>query len=238
MTPEFASATDPIFLHVLELRERILRGTAVSPMEAQDAICERLRSAGKCLENRPEDWELAKFAIVAWIDEMLTNTEWRGRGWWEENRLEDREFGSREARLGFYLKAKEAAELMNRDALEIFHVCCVLGFTGFYDDRENASRDAEKHDLPGDRAAWARRTAAFVRLGLGRPPIDFKSQTIEEARPREGRRMLIRRLVAGGILAMAIGIVVFRIVTGGPESSRHPDDASRVVPTRSFAEFA
>ena len=34
------------------------------------------------------EWELAKYALVSWIDEILVETPWSGRDWWSNNVLE------------------------------------------------------------------------------------------------------------------------------------------------------
>ncbi len=61
MTPEFASAADPVFLHVLELLERIGRGEDPPAAEERGRIRGWIDQAEARLGQR-EDWMLAKYA--------------------------------------------------------------------------------------------------------------------------------------------------------------------------------
>ena len=88
MTPKFSAAVDLVFQHVLDLMERIGNGENPSPQEERVRIRSRLDHAEAQLGRTP-DWQLAKYALVAWIDEMLIgDAPWRDRDWWNENKLE------------------------------------------------------------------------------------------------------------------------------------------------------
>ncbi len=70
MTPNFSTAVDPVFQHVLGLLERIGRDETPAPSD------ERLRIRGWLdqAEGRlghGQDWQLAKYALVSWIDDVL-----------------------------------------------------------------------------------------------------------------------------------------------------------------------
>ena len=131
MSPTFSSAIDPVFEHVLNLLERIEKNEAKSPQDERQSIMNRLSNADAQLGNR-QGWDLAKYALVAWIDEVLINAPWPGKNWWTENSLEFALFRTRECATQFYQKATEAAGLTRRDALEVFYVCVVLGFRGLF----------------------------------------------------------------------------------------------------------
>ena len=196
MTPEFAKAVDPIFLHVLELLERIERNETPVAKDERARVRAQIDRAEAMLGRKP-DWELAKYAMVAWIDDLLIEAPWDGRMWWEENALEVELFNSRDAFTKFYTQAEEAQQLTKKDALEVFYVCVVLGFRGLYRD---TSVDAEMMGLPSSLDEWARKTAMAINLGLGRPPITVNSRPGEGAPPLEGRFNLVGMSIVAVIL--------------------------------------
>ena len=75
MTPEFAKAVDPVFLYVLNLLERINQGEPVSAEDERSEILKGLDRADAQLGHR-DDWQLAKYALVSWIDEVLIEAPW------------------------------------------------------------------------------------------------------------------------------------------------------------------
>jgi type VI secretion system protein ImpK len=87
------------------------------------------------------DLEEARFALVAWADEMVLRTSWPGRDQWEREPLQLQLFGTNRAGDEFYdhlarLRPEQTA------AREIFFVCLALGFEGGY-----VGRDAERRGL-------------------------------------------------------------------------------------------
>ena len=197
MTPEFAKAVDPIFLHVLELLERIERNESPSAREEFARIRGQIDRAEAMLGRR-EDWELGKYALVCWIDDLLIEAPWEGRGWWEDNALERALFGDRIAFTNFYTQAEEAMKLTKKDALEVYYVSVVLGFRGLYRD---TTVDAEMMGLPPTLEEWARKTGMAINLGLGRPPIAVNSRPGEGAPPLEGKFNLVGMSIVAVILS-------------------------------------
>lgn len=198
MTPEFAEAVDPIFMRVLGLLEKIGRDENPSAEDERLHIRGFLDQAKARLGQR-EDWQLAKYALVVWIDEVLIDAPWTHRQWWKNHALEVEVFNTRDREKEFYLKAKEAAKLTRKDALEVFCVAVVLGFRGVY-------RLSDLFDLPPDLESWAKQTALSIQLGQGRPKISEESISIEGAPPLEGPFMLIWSIL------VAIGLSVFIVL--------------------------
>jgi type VI secretion system protein ImpK len=190
MTPQLARAVDPIFLHTLELLERISENAAVVPQDEHIRLRALIDQAGALLGAEPE-WELAKYALVSWIDEVLVDTPWAGRDWWSNNVLEVALFNTRVCHEQFYLRAQEASTLARRDALEVFYVCVVLGFRGLYRDPETARFLIQTNNLPEDLETWARQTALAIRLGQGRPPFSRPGPEIVGAPPLAGKSRVV-----------------------------------------------
>lgn len=212
MTPNFSSAVDPIFLHVLGLLERISANQNPNASDERSAIKNLLRGAEAQLGQK-QDWELAKYALVAWIDDLLIEAPWAGRSWWKENALEVELFTTRERATLFYAKAKEAAAMTRRDALEVFYVCTVLGFRGLYRD-SSATFLADQMGLPPDLESWANQAAKSIQLGQGRPTITEAPRPGQGAAPLEAKYQLVGTILLG-IALVAIAAVVWFFFLGG-----------------------
>jgi type VI secretion system protein ImpK len=212
MTPKFSAAVDLVFQHVLDLLERIGNGENPSPQEERVRIRSRLDHAEAQLGRSP-DWQLAKYALVAWIDEMLiVDAPWRDRDWWNENKLEWEIFQTNSRYDLFYKKAKEAFALPQKDALESFYVCVVLGFRGLYRDPAAASMAAEALQVPRDLQTWTRETAMGIRLGMGRPPISETNTPLAGAPPLNGPQMLVWGSFFALVLAVIVAIVYWLLI--------------------------
>lgn len=212
MTPKFAAAVDPIFLAVLGLLDQIRQNEPVAAEAVRERIENGFRRADALLSERPhhEGWELAKYALVAWIDDVLIEAPWAGRDWWENNSLEFAYFKSRDRATEFFKRAQQAAQLTRRDALEVFYVCVVLGFRGMYIMPEAAFL-ADQLGLPPDLESWARRTAKSIELGQGRPTIQAIPQPGSGAPPLEGRFMLVGASLATVVLALCAAVVGYYV---------------------------
>jgi type VI secretion system protein ImpK len=208
MTPKFSKAVDPIFTHVLGLLERIEAG------ENPPAKEERLRINGWLDQAEGQlgggkDWQLTKYALVSWIDDaLIIDAAWEGRGWWRENALEVEAFRTRLRNEQFYTKAREAASLPQKDALEVFYLCVVLGFRGLYRDPAAAAALAEPRQLPPDLETWAKQTAMAIQLRQGRPSISDASEPIVGAPPLEGSAMLVWSMFVAFILVVFSAIAL------------------------------
>jgi type VI secretion system protein ImpK len=206
MTPEFAKAVDPVFMYVLNLLDRIEQEQAPDPEEERVRIRGRLDQAEAML-GQGQDWQLAKYGLVSWIDEVLIDAPWPASTWWKENSLEWELFRSLERSEQFYLKAKEASTLRRKDALEVFYVAVVLGFRGLYRDPARTEALHEPLDLPADLETWSKQTSMAIELGRGIPPISDGSVPIAGAPPLDGPFTLIWASVAGVVLTVLAAIL-------------------------------
>jgi type VI secretion system protein ImpK len=208
MTPKFAQAIDPVMLHVLGLLERIGREEKPAPADERLRI-RALIDQAEALLGASEQWQLGKYALAAWSDEMLVDAPWDGRDWWSNNVLEMELFSTRECYDRFYVLAKEASTLANRDALEVFYICVVLGFRGLYRDPEFSRSTIQALGLPENVEAWARQASMSVRLGQGRPQITGKKREIAGAPPLRARYIA---LWTGLALAMAATVLAVMLL--------------------------
>ncbi len=144
----------------------------------------------------PVDLDAARFALVAWIDELVSVSGWHGAFEWEREPLQLALFGTRRAGVEFYDRL-EKLRPENAAALEVFFHCLALGFQGDFAGRE------------GDRLALVQRTLEKVRrveraLDLAREkrltPAAY--QVDIELSPRGGRLLPSLLMGAGALLAV------------------------------------
>ncbi|RIK73120.1 MAG: DotU family type IV/VI secretion system protein [Planctomycetota bacterium] len=207
MSPQFSAAVDPILLKVIALMERIEKNEVTSPQWERQSLETLFREA----EGQVTDaaaWNLAKYALASWIDDLLITTPWSGHDWWESNSLEFALFKTRDRATKFFLRAKEAAELPRRDALEVYYLCVILGFRGLYKLRE-AEMIAGQLDLPITIGGWTKNTAAAIQLRQGRPPIRETPQSPAGAPPLESRYTAVSAAIVTVILSMLIATLWF-----------------------------
>lgn len=206
MTPNFASAVDPIFLAVLDLLDRIRGNQPLEPATERESLQNRFREAEAQL-GTSRSWEIAKYGLTGWIDDVMISAPWDGRSWWENNSLEFAFFKTRDRATEFFVRAQQAAELPKRDALEVFYVCVVLGFRGLYGLSE-AVFLADQLKIPPNVEDWAKRTARSIQLGQGRPAFDGGEHPGLGAPALEGKFQLV------GAALMAVVLSSFAIVLG------------------------
>jgi type VI secretion system protein ImpK len=218
MSPKFARAVDPIFSTVLDLLDRIDRGQQCDPADEKAKIVKCFDAASAQLGQTPEWNDLARYALYAWIDSELAKVRpWEGREWWQSHSLEVDYWGQGLANVVFFERAKEAATLPSKDALEVFYVCVVLGFRGFYENLPEADkvRIIESIGLPPDLRGWIGQYAHAIRLGRELPPITDARRPADVAPPRYGKQMLLGTSLLFAIIAgIAIGALVVVIRTG------------------------
>lgn len=210
MTPKFARAVDPVFLHVLNLLDRIADREELSPREERLRIVALIDQA-EAIVGAGEEWELAKYALASWIDEMLVETPWTGKEWWSNNVLEMELFSSRLCSERFYEKARLATSVSGRDALEVFYVCVVLGFRGLYRDEHLAASFIQARNLPPDLQSWAHQVSMSIRLGQGRPQPPVPGREIDGAPPLKNRSAVVWPWVGACMLALGNVVLAYKV---------------------------
>jgi len=213
MTPRFAFAVDPLFSYVLDLLDRIHRSENPSPQE-QRLVIQGLLEQAEAILGTGQDWVLARYAIVSWIDELLVDAPWDGAEWWSNNVLEMELFNTRACFEQFYVRAKEASKLAQRDALEVFYICMMLGFRGLYCDPQSQEAFAEANDLPADLEDWARQTGLSIRLGQGRPELGPAERDLSGAPKLTSRAFPVWSWVVALMLVLAACVWFLSISPG------------------------
>ncbi len=98
------------------------------------AMFAEMESAGKELGVSGEDLQYAKYALTAFIDEMILNSSWPGKDGWLTRPLQLDYFGVHMAGEEFFKKLETLRQSADAriQALEIFYTCMQLGYEGKY----------------------------------------------------------------------------------------------------------
>jgi type VI secretion system protein ImpK len=105
------------------------------PFDQVKADIQRLISKSQESLNKgafsQEDYDLARFAIFAWIDEAILNSSWKEKHMWQGEQLQR-----------FYYQTADAGEIFferlnilgphQRDVREVYYLCLAIGFMGRY----------------------------------------------------------------------------------------------------------
>ncbi len=150
MTDAFADVVMPVFQKVLQLLDRLFLGEARTPDEVMAQTRSWIEEAGRKTVAKPDlarSFELAKFGLVTWIDEILTDSTWGANARWSVgvHLLEWSIYGTRMGASKFFDEAERAEEEGDMDALEVFLLCVILGFKGIKaHDETNLSEWVER----------------------------------------------------------------------------------------------
>jgi type VI secretion system protein ImpK len=176
------------------------------PFEQVQADVLRLLSASQTLMSQgnfpPEDYDLARFAIVAWVDDTIMNSQWRHSDRWQRELLQRDYYKTTDAGEIFFERLNQVGP-HQRDVREIYYLCLAMGFKGQYchegddfllDQLKNSNLKLltgsslgvptldkgdlfpEAYSAEADMSSTAgrgRRFSSFTWLGLGFPVVLF-----------------------------------------------------------------
>jgi type VI secretion system protein ImpK len=78
-----------------------------------------------------EDYDLARFAIVAWADETILSSDWNSKDKWQREQLQRIYYQTTDAGEIFFDRLNSIGP-HQRDVREVYYLCLALGFKGRY----------------------------------------------------------------------------------------------------------
>jgi type VI secretion system protein ImpK len=198
MNQSFARLVDPILRYMFVVQRRFVGAGVGHPTidEVRDELLRlfaEARSSSASYESSRDYTELAEYALVYWVDEVLLTSEWAHADRWRGDRLLEWEL-YRENVAGdeFFAKA-EAARVRSLDALEVFFLCVALGFQGRYaQDEGRRPRRRGGSPVHPQLEDWARETYPLVRENLKEFLPRQGADTADDLGPLPGRTLLLR----------------------------------------------
>jgi type VI secretion system protein ImpK len=186
------------------------RGLSVSALGDQlQNLLERFTRSPEAVEAPADELAAARFALVAWLDEVILRSSWSGRDEWAGRPLQLRLFRTNRAGNEFYEHlARLRPEWLG--AREIFLLVLSLGFEGQY------------HDQPAERRAVLLQQLDTLRAARAVSDLDREPQltppayAVEIDLPARGGGFVLRALVglaAGLVVAWVIGWAVLHFAS-------------------------
>jgi len=205
MIDAFTEVVAPVIQGVIDFQDGLLRGKHPTVEEQKRKLVDLLNGsedrAGRASPQVGRDFELAKRALVYWIDEILITSSWSHAQEWTNHILEFSLYRESAAAVRFYEKAIEAEKRDSTDPLEVFFLCVALGFRG-----DLASNEEEIQ-------RWASRVHERITEGTEHPeqylPEPPGRQLESELRPLQGGRLLfvVSLLVAATAVVTLAGFI-------------------------------
>lgn len=167
----------------------------------------------RALSIDPRDYDDARFAVCAWVDETILNMPWTHREEWLKSLLQSELYGTTKA-------GEEFFDRLNRlrpdqvDAREVYYLCLCLGFIGRYcmDGDEFLLEQLRKSTLrllvsgPQEVRPYANEPL------FGGVPAGSPDAAPPRARPWRGARLWMTAIPAAAVLA---AFLVYRFVLNG-----------------------
>ncbi|MEZ6131702.1 MAG: DotU family type IV/VI secretion system protein [Planctomycetaceae bacterium] len=211
MNFKFANRLDPLFECVIDVLDRSEQGLDPDYQEARDAIIAELQRLDLTLgqsEIWKNDWSLARYAMIAWIDEVLVHgCAWDEADRWSDDLLEVELTGIAPEHAGseFFERARQAAETSCRDALEVFYLTVVLGFRGSW--RHHRNRDQPDKVSPKLKE-WLTTTFESLMTEPATTPLPIHSDPAPTAEPLNGRSQLLNVCIRLLMLASLAAVLL------------------------------
>lgn len=158
-----------------------------------------------------EDFDQARFAVCAWVDEMLLSSAWEQKHLWLREQLQRTYFSTTGAGEEFFERL-DGLGPQHREVREVYYLCLVLGFSGRFCE-------------PDDQYRLEQLKSANLKLLLGSsaalPPLDC-GDLFPEAhcadvcgsmtdKPHRAFPLQTAVCLAGPVLVFAVMLLVYLI---------------------------
>lgn len=149
-----------------------------------------------------EEYNEARFAVCAWVDEALLSSAWAGKNEWQRDSLQRKYFQTADAGQEFFERLNNLGQQM-RDAREIYYLCLAMGFKGRYH---------QEGDTPLLEQLKTSNLKFLLGSSVGLPALD-RTELFPEAYPIEGVELATPArkgiFTAASITALIAPLVLF-----------------------------
>jgi type VI secretion system protein ImpK len=208
--PDLAAS---LFSLILSLRSSAAYGRLEELRSRIGEYLDRIDKEGRDAGIAREDIEAAKYPLVAFIDEIILNSQWDGRERWREHPLQLDLYGDTVAGERFFermdkVRAKGEAKA---ELLQIYWLCMALGFEGKYKiaGRQKLTQLVDE----------IRRELGFSVSALAKAPISPHGRRRDAKRTTREAGLPALRIVAGCVGGLALLFLVLWLLIGHSESS-------------------
>lgn len=216
-----AAAFNKLFAYGLMLK-RTCANTQPSYEEVRGKVLALLEESARVVPEKnidPRDFDDARYAVCAWLDETLLNISWTHRTTWQRALLQLELYGSTRAGEEFFDRLNQLSPAQNR-VREVYFTCLALGFMGRFchEGDELLLEQLVKSNLrtlTGDASG----TASYAtHLAF---PDAFDAGNVKGGSPVGASRLSVGRiwLVALPPVFVLLVYVIFVFVLGGVSGS-------------------
>lgn len=174
----------------------------LSPTELRNQLLALLDRLGKGTDARADELDEARFALVAWADEVVLRSNWRGRDEWAAEPLQLRLYRTNRAGNEFFEHLRRLRPEATR-AREVYFLVLCLGFEGAYHDQPAERRALIAHQYETLRAARAVLESDRERY------VTPSAYALEIELPRRGGGQLVRMGVVLGVALVVVYAVAW-----------------------------
>jgi len=112
-----------------------------SPYEKIKGDIHRLLSESEgCIKMNhieQKDYDCARFAVCAWVDEAILNSSWSERDNWQREQLQRLYYQTTDAGKKFF-ENLNALGIHQKEVREVYYLCLAMGFKGQYCEEKDA----------------------------------------------------------------------------------------------------
>lgn len=125
------------FMEIIAYAAFVARSEAAGqpPFEQVKATMQRLIAQSESMLEKHqfshEDYQAARFAVFAWVDETFMASNWEGKRQWQREQLQRLYYQTADAGEHFFDRLNSLGP-HQRDVREVYYLCLALGFTGQY----------------------------------------------------------------------------------------------------------
>jgi len=194
----------------------IIKMRAAQELGAEPELRERLKKLLKSWEQDcrradipQKDINIAKFALAAFIDETLSNSNWSEKETWTAAPLQAELFNRGDAGKEFFVLLEQLRQRrkVHPGLLEVFYLCLALGFEG------------QHQDEPRELQTLIEEVQQEITVAAGTPVMISPHGRPQEQGPR-ARRPGLSLWVIGGA-ALVLGLVIYLVLAVSMNSDAH-----------------
>ena len=138
--PALADLCGDLLAFALQLKRSSDPGDADAMRQKIDEQFRALESKARQADVPAEDVNLAKYAIAAFIDEMILTSSWSLKDSWADKPLQLAYFNDFAAGEEFYNRIDALRGAKKNAVLEVYYLCLALGFRGKYVDLQGMEK--------------------------------------------------------------------------------------------------
>lgn len=162
-----------------------------------------------------DDYDQARFAICAWVDEAILDSAWNQKNFWLKDQLQRLHYNTTDAGEEFFERLS-AIGLHQREVREVYYLCLALGFTGRY------CNENDEYQLEQIKTSNLK---LLLGSSVGLPSLE-RTDLFPEAYPsgttelgkqkiRAGSRIVTAICLAGPVLLFCILYLIYRFTLSG-----------------------